>query len=109
MFIITVTYDDASLHRIYGPTYIYPHAADGRLQLSPEPVDCLTYEGAQAMFHTASDWLDDMVRDGDREGRSSTVTLRGPNGIFRSHTFSTGNRAPLSLAKPAHPNLFTNV
>lgn len=106
MFLITVTYDNESLHRIYGPTYIYPHALTGRVQLSPTPESLEGYEVAQSMFFKACDWLDAAMHEDDRA--DSTVTLRGPDGIFRSCTMKKNVRG-LSLAKPAHPNLFTNA
>lgn len=107
MYFVTITRDNESLARIYGATHCFTHPTDGRIQLSPIPETIDTYEAALTAFFTASDWMDDAIRDGDLT--DSTVTLTGPRGVFRSHSFSTGNRAPLTLAKPAHPNLYTNV
>lgn len=104
---IVITRDNESLARIYGPTHVFLHPTDGRLQLSPTPEPITDYWDALRCFNLASAWMDEMIIDGDLT--DSTVTFRGPRGLFRSHSLSTGNRAPLSLAKPAHPNLFTNV
>lgn len=104
---VVITHDNESLARIYGPTHVFLHPSDGRIQLSPVAEPITDYWEALRTFNLASGWMDDAMISGDRPGRSSTVTFRGPRGMFRSHTFATGER--VTLAKPAHPNLMTNV
>lgn len=107
MYSVTLTRDNESLARIYGPTHFFPHPTAGRLMLSPVPEPLDNERDALRVFALASDWMDAAIIDGDLS--SSTVTLRGPLGMFRSHSFRRSPHAPLSLAKPAHPNLFTNA
>lgn len=104
---VVITYDNESLARIYGPKHVFLHPTDGRIQLSPTPEPITDYWTALRTFNLASDWMDEQIIHGAMG--NSTVTFTGPDGMFRSHSYSTGNRAPLTLAKPAHPNLLTNV
>jgi hypothetical protein len=85
-FFITITHENESLARIYGDRWFFLSGPDSILQHSPIPEPVMDYEAAQRTFFAASDWMDRMIRD--CEMPDSTVTLRGPNGIFRSHTLT---------------------
>ena len=78
--------------------WCYSHPGDKRMQLSPFPEPIPTYEEAQIALTAALDWW-------SLESPGWVITLEGPDGaVMSTHTLTTR----LSLAKPAHPNLFTN-
>lgn len=97
MYFITVTRPtEASNER----RWCYCHPNDKRMQLSPFPEAIPTYEEAQTALTAALSWW-------SLEDPGWVIELEGPDGaVMSTHTLT---RKPLTLAKPAHPNLYTNV
>lgn len=82
------------------PRYVYPHPEDGRMLLSPWEETIDSHEDALAVFYKAIQWWDE-------QEVYYTITITGPRGFYRSHSIAP--RRPLSLDKPAHPQLLTNA
>lgn len=80
------------------PLWVIP-GADGNFQISEWERVIESRSEALALFHAACD-------DWDRQNRHFIMTVIGTDGTFHSHSMAP---KPLTLDKPAHPNLFTNV